>query len=241
VYDLAIPADADPWLALLCQGSETGAARGIKITGNPHIPRKLKLSGLPDLTGWLANEYGDVNSDDLEWDQRGEELSGTLHENVVGIKQESVLRYHRPMLEDGRIDYEFYFDPGKVMVHPTMDRLTFLIEPEGVKIHRLTDGAYERSGLSPENVCDEPENRRGTGPLPLKAQAWNHLALQLQGDKVTIELNGQAIYERRLEPENQRTFGLFHYADQTQVRVRNVSYQGNWPKALPESASPGGK
>ncbi len=241
VYDVAIPAEGDPWLALLCQGSETGAARGIKITGSPRIPEKLKLSALPDLTGWLANEFGAVNPDDLAWDQRGEELSAKVQENLGSIKQESVLRYHRPMLEDGRIEYEFYFDPGKVMVHPAIDRLVFLIEREGVKIHRLTDGAHERSGLSPENLCDEPENRRGSGPLPLKPQAWNHLVLRLEGDKVTIELNGQPVFERRLEPENQRTFGFFHYADETQVRARNVTYQGNWPKALPASSSPGAK
>ena len=59
--------------------------------------------------------------------------------------------------------------------------------------------------------------------------------LELAGDKVTLELNGQAIYERTLEPTNQRYFGLFHYADETQVRVRNVSYQGRWPRRLPES------
>ncbi len=239
VYDVAIPAERDPWLALVCQGSETGAARGIKIAGSPSVPEKLKLSALPDLSGWLANEYGEINADDPDWNQRGEELSGKVHEYLAGTKRESVLRYHRPMLEDGRIDYEFYFDPGKLMVHPALDRLAFLIEESGVKIHRLTDGVHERSGLLPENVCDEPENRRGSGPLPLEPRAWNHLALQVAGDKVTIDLNGQAIYERRIEPENQRSFGLFHYADETQVRVRNVTYQGNWPRSLPQSVKAG--
>ena len=92
-----------------------------------------------------------------------------MHEDFAGTKQESVLRYHRPMLEDGRIEYEFYFDPGKVMVHPVIDRLAFLIEPEGVKVHRLTDGAFERSGLAPDNVCDEPENRRERPSAPQAA------------------------------------------------------------------------
>ena len=142
------------------------------------------------------------------------------------------------MLEDGRIAYEFYYEPGKVMVHPALDRLAFLIEPDGVKIHRLTDGAFERTGLAPDNIADEPENRRGPASLPLKPNAWNRLVLSLAGDKVTLELNGQPIYERTLEPTNQRSFGLFHYADETQVRVRNVTYQGNWPRTLPESLRP---
>ena len=208
------------------------------------IPEKLKLSALPDLTGWLADEYGEA--------ERPMTRNGTsaarrsragCDENHAGSKQESVLRYHRPMLEDGRIDYEFYFDPGKVMVHPAIDRLAFLIEPE-----RRQDPPTDRRRLR----ADRPGRRqrlrraarirRGTGSIPLKPQAWNRLALRLAGDKVTIELNGQPIFERRLEPENQRTFGLFHYADETQVRVRNVTYEGNWPRAAAgESAAGGGE
>ena len=115
------------------------------------------------------------------------------------------------------------------------------MEPSGIKIHRLTDGAYERNGLTPEDTCDEPENRRGPSSIPLKPQAWNALSLRIEGDTVKIDLNGQPVYERRLEPENQRSFGLFHYIDETSVRVRNVTYQGNWAKSIPESLRSGGK
>jgi hypothetical protein len=234
ISSTALPTDSDPWLALLCRGRETGTARKIAITGNPSVPEKLKLSALPDLEGWLVDEYGQRNAEDPDWDQRGEEITGKLILNAPGSKQERVLRYHRPMLENGRIEYDFYFDPGKVMVHPAVDRVAFLIDQKGVRIHRLTDGAFERGGLAPENTCDEPANRRGPGSVPLKAQSWNHLILRLSGDTVALELNGQPLYERRLEPENQRTFGLFHYADETQVRARNVTYEGSWPKAIPE-------
>jgi hypothetical protein len=142
------------------------------------------------------------------------------------------------MVEDGRIAYEFYSDPGKVMVHPALDRLAFLLEPDGVKTHWLTDGAHERSGLSPDNNREEPENRRGPASVPLKPGAWNRLVLSLTGDRVTLQLNDQAIYEHTLELNNQRSFGLFHYADETQVRVRNVTYQGNWPRSLPTGLRP---
>jgi hypothetical protein len=72
----------------------------------------------------------------------------------------------------------------------------------------------------------------------LKPQAWNQLVLKLTGDTIALELNGQPIYERPIEAVNQRTFGLFHFADQTQVRVRNVSYQGNWPRQIPSGLRP---
>ena len=107
-----------------------------------------------------------------------------------------------------------------------------------MRVHRLTDGAYERSGLAPDNVLDEPQNRRGPASLPLKPKAWNRLSVEIKGDKVTLELNDQAIYERTLEPTNRRAFGLFHYADATQARVRNVTYQGEWPRSLPARVAP---
>ncbi|HEX3447558.1 MAG TPA: DUF1583 domain-containing protein, partial [Isosphaeraceae bacterium] len=236
IHEAPAPPDVDPWVAFLAQDIQSGAARKFTITGDPRIPDKVNLSALPDLGGWLAAEYGDsVIGDDPDWDKRGEEITGRVLEDITGSKQESVLRYHRPMIEDGRIEYEFYHDPGKVMVHPALGRLAFLLEPDGVKVHLLTDGAYERSGLTADNARDEPECRRGPTSLPLKPSAWNQLVLSVTGDKVTLELNGQPIYERPIEPLNQRAFGLFHYADQTQVRVRNVSYQGNWPRSLPAS------
>ena len=119
------------------------------------------------------------------------------------------------------------------MVHPALDRLAFLLEPDGVKIHRLTDAQYERSGLAPDNASVEPESRRGPASLPLKPKAWNQAVAPLAGDTRRAPPQRRVIYERTLEPTNQRTFGLFHYADETEVRVRNVTYRGEWPRALP--------
>ena len=230
------PADADPWLALLSPAASTGGARNIRISGQPTVPETLNLSTLPDLTGWLADEYGDtVTGENPDWDRRGDEIVARLREETPGSQQESVLRYHRPMLEDGEIAYEFYHEPGKVMAHPAMDRLAFLIEPDGVKLHRLTDAAYERTGLAADNASVEPECRRGPASPPLKPKGWNRLVLSLEGDRVSLRLNGELIYERTLESTNQRLFGLFHFADETEVRVRNVTYRGQWPRTLPAS------
>ena len=144
----------------------------------------------------MAEEYAETtNGENPDWDKRGDEIVGRMIEgSTAGSKQESLLRYHRPLIEDGRIAYEFYYEPGKVMVHPALDRLAFLIEPDGVKVHLLTDGAFERNGLAGGNTRDEPENRRGPASVPLKPNAWNNLILSVAGDKVALELNGQAIY-----------------------------------------------
>ncbi len=237
VHDAPAPANSDPWVTILSQGTETGTVRKFSVTGNPQIPDKINLSSMPELAGWLADDYAEsTDADNADWQKRGDEIVGRLaDENDPGSKRESLLKYHRPLLEDGRIEYEFYYEPGKVMVQPALDRLAFLLEPDGVKVHRLTDGAYERSGLTPENTRDEPDNRRGPSSLPFKPNAWNRLVVGLTGDKVTLELNGQAIFERTIEPTNQRFFGLFHYADETEARVRNVIHQGNWPR-VPDPA-----
>jgi len=236
VHQASLPPECDPWLALHTLAHHSAGARNIAISGRPVIPDQLSLSALPDLTGWLPDYYGDsATGETPDWEKQGEEIVGRLKDDFPGSKQESVLFYHRPMLEDGEISYEFYHEPGKTMTHPSLDRVVFLLEPDGVKVHRLTDAQYERSGLSPDNVAVEPDNRRGPSSLPLKAKQWNRLALSLTEHRVALRLNGQLIYERALEPTNQRSFGLFHYADETEARVRKVVYRGEWPRALPES------
>ena len=150
-------------------------------------------------------------------------------------KQESLLQYHRPMLEDGQIEYEFFYEPGKLLVHPSLDRLTFLLQPDGVNIHWLTDAQHDRTGLRPDNVQSEPASRRGPPQLPLHAGQWNRMKLALAGDRLTLTLNEQEIYQRDLEPTNQRFFGLFHYADETEARVRRITYRGVWPRGIPST------
>ena len=151
-------------------------------------------------------------------------------------RAERALHYHRPFLEDGAIEYEFYYEPEKAHVHPMLDRVTFLLEPDGVRLHWLTDGQYDRSGIKADNVHDEPANRRGPEKPPLKEKAWNRVKVAVAGDSVTVSVNGVEVYQRPIESTNLRTFGLFHYADRTEARVRNVTYRGDWPKQFPGTA-----
>ena len=90
--------------------------------------------------------------------------------------------------------------------------------------------------MSVDNSSDEPANRRGPAKLPLKENAWNRAILAVAGDMMTIQINGVKVYERPIEATNQRTFGLFHYGDETEARVRNVVYRGDWPKQLSKPA-----
>ena len=82
----------------------------------------------------------------------------------------------------------------------------------------------------------ELKNRRGAAALPLKPGKWNHMKVAVKADVVSLELNGQQIYERTLEPGNRRIFGLFNYADQSEARVRRVVMRGEWPKTIAPAA-----
>ncbi|QDU38076.1 hypothetical protein Mal4_23960 [Maioricimonas rarisocia] len=251
IHTRTVHPDAPPWLAIRTRSNNEGAVSNLRIIGDPEIPQTLRLSADPDLSGWVPyydEQVGEAQNEWLHttslspegeivgrWTAREfEELTTDPH-RLVGV-QESLLQYHRPMLEDGTIEYEFYYRPESDQVHPALDRLVFLLAPEGVRIHWLTDGPYDRTDLSSANVFDEPEHRRGDGPLPLERDDWNRLQLQLSGDVVTLVLNEEVIYERTLEAGNQRNFGLFHYADLSQARVRNVQWTGDWPRELPSIA-----
>ena len=227
----------DPWIAIRCEARSLGAVRDLRITGNPIVPEAVNLAEKKALPGWFSY-YNESVSDDGEWRQESDEgtfeIVGRHEPELAGSHCESLLQCHRSMLENGTIEYEFFYEPDRSLVHPAMDRLTFLLDPAGIDIHQATDGVYERSDLGPANRSSEPDNRRGTGPLPLKVQDWNKVRLTLRDDAVILDLNGESVYERKLESTNQRTFGLFHYSDQTEARVRNIVWRGDWPKQIPK-------
>lgn len=239
---VTLPEDHDPWLALRRSAKHSARIWNVRITGQPEIPDELRLSESPNLEGWIpyfGESPADVNVESSHWRQAGNNSTGQL---IAGRKEarlppgshdERLLYYHRPMLEDGTIEYKFFYKTGQSTVHPAMDRAAFLLDPDGVKLHWVTDGKFDRSALSPGNTTVELDNRRGPQRLPLKEDDWNSARLTLVGDTVSLFLNDVQIYERRLEASNQRNFGLFHYADRSQAVVKDVVWRGGWPKHFP--------
>lgn len=239
----------DPWLGVHCWWLAHGTVSDLRITGEPEIPETISLM-TPNLDGWMSYYDELIGGTNSNWfvrlsssssallglGQAAEEwelFSGRNH-GREGTFNESLIRYHRPMIEDGTVEYEFYYEPGASHVHPVLDRMCFVLNPGGVDIHWATDGRHDPSSVSPGNLVSEPPHRRTNGSLPLKAQQWNKLALTIRGQTVALTLNGELIDSRSLEASNQRTFGLFHWSDQTDARVRNLRWTGDWPRELPE-------
>ena len=231
VLTTPLPPKFDPWIAIRCPGRHRSVVENFRILGQPTVLKEVPLSHAGDLTGWLEYyeegrwEYLD-HSDGLGW------IVGHSSPAPAGSYSESLLRYQRPLVEDGSIEYEFFYEPGVVETCPALDRQAFLLHPSGVREHWITDGKYGPVELRPDNVTDVSENRRGPATLPLMAGKWNRLILSIRGAMVTIQVNGDVVYERVLEPLNQRTFGLFHFSDATEARVRNVVMRGDWPNRL---------
>ncbi len=243
VHEQALPDQPDPWLALMTWGNLSGGARMIRIKGQPEIPEQLNLSARNDLVGWTPSLYHDPmnnrqpneneNGNANAWIKNNDEIVGQQFVKTPGRKRASLLRYHRPLVEDSVVDYDFFYAPNDTHVHPALGRMAFLLEPDGVKLHWLTDAQWDRSGLAPDNVESNPEHRRGPATLPLKKDDWNHLQMTTKGDTVLLKLNDTDVYEGPIALTNQRQLGLFHYVEETAVRVKNVVYRGAWPRTLP--------
>lgn len=230
------PDDAvDAWVALRSLSNSNTAFHQFEISGNPTIPDEVAMTTSDDLSCWLPYQLG---TKEFTWNRIEDEtgrgiIQSSRCPDLAGSHFEGLLRYHRPLWEDGSVEYEFMYQPGQYHVHPALDRLVFLLAPEGVRIHWLTDEKYDFTAVPPDNAIDEPQNRRGPERLPLLPNEWNRLKISLRGSSASLELNGVRIYERELESTNQRTFGLFHYADRNEVLVRNPVMRGDWPKTLP--------
>ena len=227
----------DPWYAVRSWWRMHAAARDIRITGNPVIPESVDLSAIEDLRGWYPYFEDSVGIPGAVWEHLPDEQStGAILGHgggPAGSFCESLLAYQRPLDSVGSIEYEFLYEPGKTEVHPAFDRMVFYLQPDGVRIHWLTDGSLDRTELGPENFLGLPPDETSSSRLPLKPGEWNQLKISIHESKATLHLNGTQICEATVDASNDRVFGLFHYSDQTEARVRNVRMRGSWPKTVP--------
>src|SRR5262249_52330824 len=101
-----------------------------------------------------------------DWEAKDGELIGRKEGVANPHALPTNLAYFRPLLPGEKLRYEFFYEPGKTTVHPSFGRLAFLLEPEGIKLHWLTDQPInDWTGLK----ADHAVAVEGQKPLPLKA------------------------------------------------------------------------
>ncbi|QDT12935.1 DUF1583 domain-containing protein [Planctomycetes bacterium K23_9] len=232
----------NPWIAVRSSPKHDGEAVDVRITGG-RIPNTVSLSEVDNLPGWFEHFTLPSKSTLVDWRQyrQPRDLSRDQPQNettfeIVGPQNtslprecfnESMLKYARPMIEDGEIEYEFWYQPSQFMVNPAIGRTCFVIRPSGLTVHPLSDGKYDQIGSRPgggESIPVRPA---------LVPNAWNRVALRLDGDNLQLRLNEDLLHTHVLSPDANRQFALFHYNDQTTARVRAIKWTGDWPKSLP--------
>ncbi|MFO0999976.1 MAG: DUF1583 domain-containing protein [Planctomycetaceae bacterium] len=225
----------DPWLAIRSPWYAEGGVRNLRITGQSTMPDVISLQPDAGLTQWIPGYDAVIGHDwDFLADPSGDQLVGVRRRSEASpTYRENLLQYHRPLMEDGTIEYEFFYQEGTTLVHPAVDDLAFLLSPDGVSLHHLTQGVYDRTDTDPALARHDAASRRGADRLPLKNVDWNRLQLKMTGAVLQLWLNGELVFEKTLPLAMQRRFGFFHYADQTQAFVRRIQWSGEWPKTLP--------
>jgi len=255
VFTRLQPKPSDPWLAIHSPWYCNGAIKSLAITGNPEIPESIDLASSQDLPGWLSYFDKAVGPRNSNWylespsliggafAPRADAKSGATglligrrQPELAGTYSESLLRYHRPMREDGTIDYDFYWQDEQSEVHPVVGDVAFLVDSDGVKAHRITDGKFEATNRDPAATLVMPGRLKILNKPALRQREFNQLQLQLKGDVATLSVNQAPVAEYQLDGTNSRAFGLFHYSDRTEARVRRIVWRGDWPAKLPSAA-----
>ena len=258
VYEDTVSSPTAPWLYFYAHYPRHTAFKNVRLTGKPTIPREVKLTHGDRLEGWVSafynqsqpprrtrheqiqpDPFGAARAESgpaaFDWESRDGVIHGRFDATTSPERAQSRLYYHRPLRSGDTLRYQFMYRPGSHHVHPGLGRLAFLLDPAGIRLHWMTsaDATAELFNLGPRNFVEEPQNRRGPTPLPLRPDDWNDVEVTLRGDTAAIKLNGALIYERELEPENDRRFSLFHFRDESGVQVRKAVLKGDWPEALP--------
>ena len=241
-----------PWLAVRSAYRQDGGVDDLRITGSPTIPMSIDLIDGPELLGWhdyfqrtgpnsnRLSAWKAIDSSPRPDDGEHEfEITDALADVPRGSHAERLLVYMRPFLEDGDIEYEFFYAPGKTLAAPAITsaapaigRNCFLLNPDGVYLHTVTDGVYDSTRTRPGNAIKVTSD--STDKLPLLPNDWNKISLSLRGDTLALNLNDKAILTAKIRARpSERHFGLFHFADQCDLRVRRIRWQGGWPHSMP--------
>lgn len=258
-----LPKDHDPWVAFRNPGSGMGHISNVRITGEPVVPDEVRISELRSqawieadklaeasgsaqapvlrpithLLGWITWFDNPWDPQSLSWKLESDatgvtQVVGQHWPELTGMASERLLRYVWPLVWDSQVSYEFFYEAGKTIVHPALGRQAFLLEPSGIVTHDITNGVWEEASLDPLNQS-AAENRVSIETPPLKSGEWNRMTVEISGEVIRLRLNETVIYENDIAATNDRTFGLFHYCDQSEARVRNVVLKGDWPKSVP--------
>lgn len=222
-----------PWVGIRGWRRSKGHISDLRITGRPETPPTIDLLSDESLRGWASYYDAESNNGLGNWNIQEDGGVSTLvsgrTSDLFGSHEEEWLYYVRPIVWDARIEYEFLHDAMADSVFPCVGRKAFLIDSSGVSLHQITDGMHQKTPLRPDNSMVLENSAK-----PNLMDGWNRVALHFKGNRVVLLLNGKAVAEQQVGDNESRTFGFFHYRDQTRAVVRHLRLSGDWHDPLPE-------
>ena len=156
-----------PFVGFACSGDKRLTIRDIKIIGNPTIPREVNLISENDMRGWNAKYFNlvlptsEINRDKRDQDAGApravrtrpkmsdvKKLSWTVKDGEIISGSDSrkphqeqyCLQYQRPLCDGETLTYEFFYEPGKIEVHPSIGRIAYMLRDDGCKLHWMNAG-----------------------------------------------------------------------------------------------------
>lgn len=238
IHERSATASSVPWVSLRSWRRTDADLGNIHVTGSLPVIDSVHLVSDPAIDGWCSYFDTDAFAGDDQWrvisgEDQQRHLVSEKDGSSANTFHETLLYYVRPIRWDAEISYEFLYDPGSTMVHPAIGHDALLIRPERIGVHRITDGRQDRSRLRPDNFKLLSDTTTSDDRHPGLRNGWNHAAVCFEKDTLKLTLNGEVAATLQLLPGQSRTFGFFHYRDQTRAVVRNVVLTGDWPQRLP--------
>ncbi|TWT99015.1 tetratricopeptide repeat protein [Neorhodopirellula pilleata] len=257
---------AFPFVGLYMQSGSTSEASDFVISGSPTIPRQVDLLH-PRLRGWSSHilsaalpplhlpltsdqnaksltkerlEQAEQAAKSLRWLVVEDELRNRILDEGYNQAATSHVHYQRPLLDGESFAYEFWYDPEKMEVHPTMGRVAMMVRPSGIQLRWLPQSSSFETRIRPEVSAESTKQERDFDPdeilvdgnLTLRPGDWNTVRITVQGEQVVITVNEQPA--ARVTMALDRRPGLLCEKER-QCRVRKLTLSGDWPETLPDN------
>jgi len=230
-----LTANAAPWLVFQACSVPGAKIRQCEVLTDTPPSAEIDIDTGRELSGWRPPWFSTDSARAAlpgasrmeEWRSSEARLEGTMLSHLSGTRQQSLIQYLRPLPASARLNYTFFFEPGRRLVHPVIGDDIFELHPDsGIRRRSLSDLSGNLSVAHTE--ANPPTGNSGPSALPLRADDWNQMQLVAEAESLVLVLNGQTIATFPIAMNSSRVFGLFHWSDETAAEVRDLTLSAAW-------------
>lgn len=235
------------------------AINRIRLTGNPVIPREVRLIS-ETMRGWqssnffapfidhgLASDPSEAADDPAApiWSVKDGELAfdappqnGDNNMRFDAFSRSATVWYDWPLRKGDRVTGEFYFEADRCGCTWLIDSLQLVATADRVfAIPISADGAsVSEEVVSRFPLCDDVQIDVDNAPV----EGWNTVTIVNQGERTRVTLNGELLISVPNSSSNSSSSSMSSAVDfglrptGEKMRVRNLVLTGDWPEQVPE-------